>query len=151
MREYTAKEIKLLEANPYTFKVTKHKLYFTAEFKEAFWTGYQAGEAPRKLLSDFGYDLDFFEQKQIDSLAQRIRKQGESGEGFRQGEDHGKRAGHGRGKAGQEKTGRIDYGNPQVVARLDAEVRYLRQEVEFLKKSQNRTTRGNGGDHGQRV
>ena len=36
MKEYTAKEIKLLKANPYTFKVTKNKLYFTAEFKEAF-------------------------------------------------------------------------------------------------------------------
>ena len=36
MREYTSKEMKLLQANPYTFKVTKHKLYFTTEFKEAF-------------------------------------------------------------------------------------------------------------------
>lgn len=48
MREYTAKEMKLLKANPYTFKVTKNKLYFTVEFKEAFWTAYQAGMAPRK-------------------------------------------------------------------------------------------------------
>ena len=104
MREYTAKEIKLLEANPYTFKVTKHKLYFTAEFKETFWTGYQAGEAPRKLLSDMGYDLDLFEQKQIDSLVQRIRKQGGSGEGFRQGENHSRRAGYGRSKTSHEKT-----------------------------------------------
>ena len=38
MKEYTAKEMKLLKANPYTFKVTKNKLYFTIEFKEAFWT-----------------------------------------------------------------------------------------------------------------
>lgn len=37
MKEYTAKEMKLLKANPYTFKVTKNKLYFTVEFKEAFW------------------------------------------------------------------------------------------------------------------
>ncbi len=36
MKEYTAKEMKLLKANPYTFKVTKNKLYFTIEFKEAF-------------------------------------------------------------------------------------------------------------------
>lgn len=31
IREYTAKEIKILQANPYTYKVTKNKLYFTAE------------------------------------------------------------------------------------------------------------------------
>ena len=34
MREYTAREMKLLKANPYTYRVTKSKLYFTAEFKE---------------------------------------------------------------------------------------------------------------------
>ena len=56
MREYTAKERKLLKANPYTFNVTKNKLYFTIEFKEAFWTAYQAGMAPRKILEDLGYD-----------------------------------------------------------------------------------------------
>ena len=34
MREYTAKQIKELKANPYTLKVTKNKLYFTIKFKE---------------------------------------------------------------------------------------------------------------------
>ena len=29
MKEYTAKEMKVLKANPYTFKVTKNKLYCT--------------------------------------------------------------------------------------------------------------------------
>ena len=32
MREYTAKQIKELKANPYTLKVTKNKLYFTIQF-----------------------------------------------------------------------------------------------------------------------
>lgn len=86
MKEYTAKEMKLLKANPYTFKVTKSKLYFTVEFKEAFWTAYQAGMAPRKILEDLGYNLEMFGQKQIDSIVQRIKKQAQSGGGFRQGE-----------------------------------------------------------------
>lgn len=73
MREYTAKEMKLLKANPYTFNVTKNKLYFTIEFKEAFWTAYQDGFAPRKILEDLGYDLEMFGQKQIDSMVQSIR------------------------------------------------------------------------------
>ena len=72
MKEYTTKEMKLLKANPYTFKVSKCKLYFTTEFKEAFWLGYQAGQTPRKLISDLGYDLNMFGQKQIDSITQRI-------------------------------------------------------------------------------
>ena len=41
MKEYTAKEMKLLKANPYTYKVTKNKLYFTIEFKETFWTAFK--------------------------------------------------------------------------------------------------------------
>ena len=54
MKEYTPKQIKKLEANPYTLKVTKNKLYFTIKFKEDFWINYQAGNAPRKILSDLG-------------------------------------------------------------------------------------------------
>ena len=69
MKEYTAKEMKLLKANPYTFKVTKNKLYFTIEFKKAFWIAYQAGMAPRKILEDLGYDLEMFGQKQIEHSA----------------------------------------------------------------------------------
>ena len=74
MKEYTPKQIKKLEANPYTLKVTKNKLYFTIKFKEDFWINYQAGNAPRKILSDLGYDLEYFGQKQIDSIVQRIKK-----------------------------------------------------------------------------
>ena len=91
MKEYTAKEMKLLKANPYTFKVTKTKLYFTIEFKEAFWTAYQAGMAPRKIFEDLGYDLEIFGQKQIDSIVQSIKRQAQSGNGFRQGENRERR------------------------------------------------------------
>ena len=91
MKEYTAKEMKLLCANPYTYKVTKGKLYFTIEFKEAFWTAYQAGVAPRKILEDFGYDLEIFGQKQIDSIVQSIKRQAQSSAGFRQGENRTRR------------------------------------------------------------
>ena len=83
MKEYTAREMKLLKANPYTFKVTKSKLYFTIEFKETIWTAYQAGMAPRKILEDLGYDLEMFGQKQIDSMVQRMKRQAECLIGFR--------------------------------------------------------------------
>lgn len=129
MKEYTAKEMKILKANPYTFKVTKKKLYFTAEFKEIFWTGYQAGTAPRKLLEDMGYDLVMFSQKQIDSLVQRIKKQAQSGYGFTQGEKRTRRR-----KDETVNTENILSGSPNITAQIWNEVKYLRQEVEFLKK-----------------
>lgn len=125
MKEYTAKEMKLLKANPYTFKVTKHKLYFTAEFKEVFWTGYQAGTAPRKLLADMGYDLEIFGQKQIDSMVQSIKKQAQGGYGFSQGENRVKR---------MKDNKVVSKDCPEGMERVWNEMKYLRQEVEFLKK-----------------
>lgn len=135
MKEYTAKEMKLLKANPYTFKVTKNKLYFTAEFKEAFWTGYQAGTAPRKLLADMGYDLEIFGQKQIDSIVQRIKRQAQSGYGFAQGENRTRRM-------KDKKAGSGDC--PEGMERMWNEVKYLRQEVEFLKKILKAENAGKG-------
>ena len=127
MKEYTPKQIKELKNNPYTLNVTTHKLYFTAKFKEDFWVSYQAGNAPRKILKDFGYNLDFFEQKQIDSLTQRIKKQALSGEGFSEGENHEKRT-------VLKATDERDLSSPQSIERMQNELLYLRQEVEFLKK-----------------
>ena len=129
MKEYTAREMKLLKANPYTFKVTKSKLYFTIEFKETFWTAYQAGMAPRKILQDLGYDLEMFGQKQIDSMVQSMKRQAESGNGFRQGENRTRR-----------KKDELSIQEGESVQPKEAletilnEVKYLRQEVEFLKK-----------------
>lgn len=129
MKEYTVKEMKLLKANPYTFNVTKNKLYFTIEFKEAFWNAYQAGNAPRKILEDFGYDLEILGQKQIDSMVQRIKKQAQSGYGFKQGESRTRR------KSDKiEKLDNISDDAKETLERVWNEVKYLRQEVEFLKK-----------------
>ena len=40
MKEYTKKELKELNANPYTLKASKNKISHTAEFKRIFWTKY---------------------------------------------------------------------------------------------------------------
>lgn len=129
MREYTVKEMKLLKANPYTFKVTKNKLYFTIEFKEAFWTAYQAGMAPRKILEDLGYDLDMFGQKQIDSIVQRVKYQAQSGKGFRQGENRDRRK---KDELSIPEGTSIE--SKEALTSILNEVKYLRQEVDFLKK-----------------
>lgn len=129
MKEYTAKEMKLLKANPYTYKVTKNKLYFTIEFKETFWTAYQAGMAPRKILEDLGYDLGMFGQKQIDSMVQSIRRQAQGGSGFRQGENRTRRR---KGELSIPEGTTIE--SKEALAGILNEVKYLRQEVEFLKK-----------------
>ena len=130
MKEYTSKqikEIKKLEANPYTFKVTKNKLYFTIKFKEDFWIRYQAGNAPRKIMQELGYDLSLFTQKQIDNYVQRIKKEALSGNGFREGENRERRI-------PMKATNREELSSPQSIERMQNELLYLRQEIEFLKK-----------------
>lgn len=127
MRTFTEEQIKKLKKNPYTFKLTKNKLYFTAKFKEDFWISYQAGNAPRKIMHDLGYDLSMFTQKQIDNYVQRIKREALSGEGFREGENRKRRIPR---KATDEK----ELSSPQSIERMQNELLYLRQEVEFLKK-----------------
>ena len=127
MKEYTVKQIKQLERNPYVFKVTKHKLYYTAKFKEDFWISYQAGNSPRKILIGFGFDIDIFGQKQIDSLVQHIKKQALSGNGFSEGENRQRRV-------PMKATSEEELSSPQSIERMQNELLYLRQEVEFLKK-----------------
>ena len=127
MKEYTPKQIKELKDNPYTLNVTKNKLFFTVKFKEDFWTSYQAGNAPRKILSDFGYNLGYFGQKQIDSIVQSIKRQALSGNGFSEGENRTKRI-------SMKATSEEELSSPQSIERMQNELLYLRQEVEFLKK-----------------
>lgn len=127
MKEYTSKQVKELKSNPYTLKVTKNKLYFTIKFKEDFWISYQAGNAPRKILTDFGYNLEYFGQKQIDSIVQRVKKEALSGNGFTEGENRQRRV-------PMNATLEEELSSPQSIERMQNELLYLRQEVEFLKK-----------------
>jgi len=126
MKEYTAKEIKELKENPYTLRVLKTQLSHTTKFKEDFWIQYQAGDAPRKILSDLGYDPKMFGQKRIDSVVQRIKKQALSGNGFTEGVNRTKRLPI-KNMEGNEFS-------KQSLEQMNHELLYLRQEMEFLKK-----------------
>ena len=74
MAKYTKKQQEELMKNKYTFKVQKDRIFFTKEFKQLFWTKYQAGLSPRKIIKELGYDLSYFSQGQIDGLVQHLRK-----------------------------------------------------------------------------
>lgn len=124
MKEYTKKELKKLNENPYTLKATKNRISHTAEFKRVFWIKYQAGSSPRKILEELGYDPKMFGQKRIDSLVQHIKKQALSGNGFTEGSNRTKRM---KIVSNEEIT-------PESFAQMQHEVLYLKQEIEFLKK-----------------
>lgn len=126
MREYTQKEMKDLLKNPYTLKVTKHTLSHTAKFKEDFWISYQAGNTPKKIIADMGYNPEMFGQKRIDSLVQHIKKEALSGNGFSEGPNRTKRV--------PLKKVETELSENLNINQMQHELLYLRQEVEFLKK-----------------
>lgn len=124
MKKYTKKQIKELKDNPYTFQVDEKRIFFTAEFKKVFWLKYQAGMSPRMIFKDLEYNLEYFGQKQIDSIVQRIKKEGMVGE-FTEGYTRQKRVAIKQPEA---------EASPQTIKQIQNELQYLRQEVDFLKK-----------------
>ena len=115
MKKYTQKQIKELKQNPYIF---------TVEFKKIFWRKYQAGMSPRAIFKELDYSLDYFGQKQIDSIVQRIKKEAMAGE-FTEGYSRNNRM---KIKESEEDI------SPQNIKQIQNELLYLRQEVDFLKK-----------------
>ena len=124
MKKYTQKQIKELKQKPYTFKVDEQRIFFTVEFKKIFWRKYQAGMSPRAIFKELDYSLDYFGQKQIDSIVQRIKKEAMAGE-FTEGYSRNNRM---KIKESEEDI------SPQNIKQIQNELLYLRQEVDFLKK-----------------
>ena len=124
MKKYTQKQIKELKSNPYTLKVSDKRIFFTIEFKKIFWKKYQAGMSPRSIFKEMDYNLDYFGQKQIDSIVQRVKKEALAGE-FTEGYSRINRI------KINEPSSDI---TPQNIKQMQNELLYLRQEVDFLKK-----------------
>jgi hypothetical protein len=124
---FTKREIQLLKSNPYTYQVTESQLFYTKEFKEEFWRRYQEGESPRKIVEALGYDPDMLGTYRINGLQINIKKQVSRPGGFIEGKKRRK----------QLKSGLYSVDeNPsdETIVKMQHELMYLRQEVEFLKK-----------------
>ena len=83
---FTEEQQQLLRQNPYIYSVTDTRIVLTKEFKEIFMAAYKAGEAPRKILENHGFDINIIGERRIWSISQRIRteyhKYGEFHEGY---------------------------------------------------------------------
>lgn len=135
-RQFTEEQINILRQNPYVYSVTGARLTLTREFKEIFMTAYQAGELPRSILEDHGFDINILGKRRIWSISQHIRE-----EYKKYGEFH-----EGYGPRSSCSTPPADPNQPlsekDELKQLRHEVDYLKQEMEFLKKiSSIRTTR----------
>ena len=127
-KPFTNEQILMLRQNPYTYSVTQFQLNLTKEFKEIFFSEYQAGELPRKILEDHGFDPAVLGERRIWSISGHIRKQYMKYGCFHEGSlSHEKRQ-------PQEQPGDIPVSEKEELKQLRHEIDYLKQEVEFLKK-----------------
>ena len=62
---FTEGQQQLLRQNPYIYSVTETRITLTKEFKELFMTVYKAGESPRKILEDPGFDISIIYERRI--------------------------------------------------------------------------------------
>lgn len=135
---FTEEQQQLLRQNPYIYSVTDTRIVLTKEFKEIYMTAYKAGQSPRKILEDHGFDINIIGERRIWSISQRIRteyhKYGEFHEGYRS------RIFSNTHPASSDTDSAVS--DADEIKQLKHEVDYLKQEIEFLKKiSSIKTTR----------
>ena len=114
---FTPEQIKLLEANPYTYRVTEHRLTLTVEAKQEILKMKEEGLPACQIVKKLGYDLDIIGESR--AYSER---------GLHVG--YPKRIGK---RLDPERLNKLPT-NPETFAKLINEVSYLRQEVDFLKK-----------------
>lgn len=127
-KPFTNEQILMLRQNPYTYSVTQFQLNLTKEFKEIFFSEYQAGELPRKILEDHGFDPAVLGERRIWSISGHIRKQYMKYGCFHEGSHTQEK------RPPQEQPGDIPVSEKEELKQLRHEIDYLKQEVEFLKK-----------------
>lgn len=125
---FTPEQQQLLRQNPYIYSVTETRFSLTKEFKEIYLEAYRQGESPRKILEDHGFDINLIGERRIWSISNHIRteykKYGEFHEGY------GPRSARSEVKPDTDKP----LSEADEIKRLQHEVDYMKQEIEFLKK-----------------
>jgi hypothetical protein len=127
IKKFTPEQMECLAANPFTYKVTVHRISFTLEFKNLFLVRYESGEAVKDIFTSLGYDTAMIGSNRMYSFANRLLDQAEAGEIPTEEPP----------KTKLEKPINVDYNTmpaQQSVAAMQREIAYLRQQLEFLKK-----------------
>jgi hypothetical protein len=124
---FTPEDVKTLRDNPYTYKVSHQTIFFTLEFKELFWQGYQEGRSTTQLLHELGYDPDVLGEARVAGISRHIRDQANSEMGLRQGIAR-------RSKPHLAESDMKGLTQNQAMKQMQREIIYLRQELEFVKK-----------------
>lgn len=127
---FTPEEVEILKENSYTWKVSADRITYTQEFQKAFWALSLQGLSGTDAFKALGYDPKILGKERIHNTTKRIRKQGNSPEGIRQKPRKWMRTTKKQFKlADLEKMS-----HKEAARRMQKEIVYLQQQVEFLKK-----------------
>ena len=125
-KKFTEAEIRLLAANPYTYRITESTIRFTKAFKEEFLKRYKDGYSPKQIVTDLGYDINILGMRRIEGIRDHITKEALSPAGLHEGSLFAKIKPNSRDYTELPQSKAIEY--------MQQELLYLRQEVEFIKK-----------------
>lgn len=117
-------QIEELRGSPYVASVTARQVSFTAEFKQRFYQEYTKGKSPKEILREMGINPETLGESRVVSIRMHALQQGKSGYGFTDRKvQWSPTVAYGRAKTTEEK-----------LVRLEHELAYTRQELEFVKK-----------------
>ena len=116
--KFTDEQIEYFKCNHPVRNVGRSFVYFNDAFKEQFWRMYhEENLLPQEILLRLGVDYDMLGRKRVEGIVQNLKKK------YADGISEDKR-----------KKRQTDLTRERQVSKLRAEVEYLRQENEFLKK-----------------
>jgi transposase len=120
---FTDEQLEALLKNPYVKSASAKAITYTDEFKAHFVAEYKSGKMPSQILRNSGFDVKALGKDRIDNLSRCFKNMSKHEEGF--------------SDMRQESSGRPSTKNlttDEQIARLQHQVKYLKQENEFLKK-----------------
>ena len=136
---FTPEEIKILEANPYTRRVSAGSLSITMEAKQRVLELYETGITSRQIVEALGYDYEILGGQRMKNIVRNTRKEAASPCGLHEGYSRVPAA-----RMAKEEIEQLD-NSAMSYARLKNEVIYLREEVRFLKKLSQEVIQGKRG------
>lgn len=136
---FTPEEIKILEANPYTRRVSAGSLSITMGAKQRVLELYETGITSRQIVEALGYDYEILGGQRMKNIVRNTRKEAASPCGLHEGYSRVPAA-----RMDKEEIEQLD-NSAMSYARLKNEVIYLREEVKFLKKLSQEVIQGKRG------
>lgn len=123
-------QLRQLRANVNVEKATEFYVVFTEAFKQLAYEQKQTGKHLREIFRENGIDPELLGAKRIENFNQMLNQRGRDGRGFQDRRKDNRRP------TDEERKESLE----EQVRRLQHELAYTRQEVEFLKKLQMANT-----------